>query len=365
MWESTYLVKIVVSLLFLLGVPDPAKNGKNNEIQGDYFGGVDDNGALEAAALGRGGEGGDGGGETRSLTLVAVATQVLVAVATDWEPSLANDGYVLSGSDDDRGALAGGDDRGVDTGGGDPGVDDDGDPSGRGCDTGPGGLVGCGSGARLWVGPRSRKELGATRVVAVGLVEVVVGLRLLLRPEAMNSTLHSVRQSYDESRMLGKQKVTDGEIFLVGLELDATHDSSSTMAVDPSVPVVDRPVVTRILTWTVVPEEQEVLRERDAGSALPEEGVGMGAHEKEGEDRGFSEDEGAEPVQVGPQSCGPRNTSLLTSYLTHKAPVIWTSTERLTLPNANPMDRDLIHEEGSQALHLSSSFRQDPPLEEG
>ncbi|KAL8151320.1 hypothetical protein V2J09_021128 [Rumex salicifolius] len=38
-------------------------------------------------------------------------------------------------------------------------------------------------------------------------------------------------------------------------------------------------------------EEQDVLRERDARITLPEEGVGMGAHEEEGED------EGAELVQ--------------------------------------------------------------------
>ncbi|KAL8171097.1 hypothetical protein V2J09_022901 [Rumex salicifolius] len=66
--------------------------------------------------------------------------------------------------------------------------------------------------------------------------------------------------------------------------------------------------------------EQDALQERDAGRALPEEGVGMGAHEEEGED------EGADPVQ---------------------APVIWTATERLTLPNADPVDprRDPVIED--------------------
>ncbi|KAL8152924.1 hypothetical protein V2J09_010684 [Rumex salicifolius] len=56
----------------------------------------------------------------------------------------------------------------------------------------------------------------------------------------------------------------------------------------------------------------------------------MGAHEEEGEDE---KNEGAEPMQVGPQLGGPRDI-----ILTHKAPVMWTATEQLTLPNADPVD---------------------------
>ncbi|KAL8143262.1 hypothetical protein V2J09_016294 [Rumex salicifolius] len=158
----------------------------------------------------------------------------------------------------------------------------------------------------------------------------------------MDSQLHSVRQPYDGSDKRGvtalrrRDSPSRGDLRL---ELDAAHDSSSAMAVDP--PVVDPPAadpraddddidmdaleavfrtsyvdgdqgaggIRDIPTFTtgndsVVPEEhgvgmktgeQDVLQERDARRLLHVEGVGMGAHEAEGEDE---EDEGAEPVHL-------------------------------------------------------------------
>ncbi|KAL8140096.1 hypothetical protein V2J09_006117 [Rumex salicifolius] len=304
-----------------------AKSGQKTEKNDENLGGNlilgSDNGGQETAAkFGRGGE----GGEPNRLTLVAATTQTLVVAARDGaytttttteepsvvaatteEPSMVE---VTTTAMTEKPKLAAAT-QALTT-------------------TAQVALAAHLVGGEVKGSVEASKRAGAealvdeeTKVVVFGTV--IVGLRLLLRPEG-----------FDSSTMAVDPPVVDPPVisYADGISDPQTYDAPPTRTLLRTTPIETggESVVPEEQGVGMTTEEQDVLWERDDGSALPEDGVRRGAHEEEGED------EGAKPMQVGPQPGGPRDMSLLRSYLTHKAPVIWTAIERLTLPNAEPVD---------------------------